>query len=194
MDAHGSSAYAAKVRGNLYERLVLDKLHGLSVNMNVISFTMEAGKANSVMRMMTIPVMPLPAKEYSSLEEIDEVGRVWIPQQSNFKSFDVLIAPPSSGVLMWVQNTVGKSHPLNVTGVHDCIQKCDALQVGSTIVFCLPPDVCVWWHQHNSVQSFVTQTGKRAEIHQYLNNLKQIVLCITGDRVEEEMAKTMMNL
>ena len=42
MTAHGSSEFAAKVRGNLYETLVLDKLRHLSEDMNVLSFVMDS--------------------------------------------------------------------------------------------------------------------------------------------------------
>lgn len=194
MDAHGSSDYATKVRRNLYERLVLDKLRDLPANMDVLHFTMEAGKANTAVGRMPLPALGLPAKEYSALGDINDMGRVWIPHQSNFKSFDVLLALPPPVVSLWMQITVGKTHSLHVEGVHDCIQRCMTLQVGSAIAFCLPPDIFGWWHQQNTVQNFATQTGKKAEIHQYLNVLKQIVLCIPGDAVEEEKVKTMMNL
>lgn len=193
MDAHGSSKYASKVRGNLFERLVLDKLRNLSTSIEVVSFTMEAGKPNTPMTMMTLPVLPLPAKEFSDLREINEIGRVWIPQQRNFKSFDAIIAA-SSGMALLIQITVGASHPLNAGGVHDCIQTCEDLLLGSTIVFCLPPDIFVQWHKHNSVQSFVTLQGRRAEKHHYLNTLKQVVVCLPGDRVEEEKVKDLMKL
>lgn len=80
-----------------------------AVSLDVIYFSMEAGKANTAVKMMTIPAMPLTAKK-----DISDVGRIRISQQSNFKIFDALLAVP-----MWVQITVGKSHPLNA-GV-DCV-------------------------------------------------------------------------
>ena len=54
MDAHGSSKFAVKVRGNLYERLVLDKLRNLSVDMNVLNFTVERGAANTAVEIRKI--------------------------------------------------------------------------------------------------------------------------------------------
>ncbi len=162
------------------------------MDMDVISFTMEAGKDNTDLKKMTIPVMAHPAKEYFAVGDINELGRVWIPHQSNFKSFDVIIAarPPDNTDL--VQITVSQTHPLHVGGVHECFELCKRLNTDSSIVFCLPPDVFEWWHQNNTVQKFVTQTGKEAEVHGYLKNLKQIVLCIPGDAVEEEKVKKIM--
>lgn len=192
MNAHGMSEYAAKMRGNLYERLVLEKLRGLSTSgMDVISFTMEAGGVKSALRCINIPVMQLDAKEYVALEDIDGADRVWIPKQSNFKSFDALLTASSSAVSMWLQITVGKTHPLHTVGAHVCIQRSKTLGLNSCIAFCVPPDVFKHWRENNSVQSFLTQKGKQAAVHRYLRNVKQIVICIPGDAIEEEIANTM---
>lgn len=191
LKAHRSREYAAKVRGNLYECLVLNKLRGLSADVMVMGFTMEKDKPNTAVTMFTIPA--LPHQQYSALGDIGELGRVWIPQQSNFKSFDVLIARPlPADASLWVQITVGKTHSLLAEDVHDCFQRCQALGAVGTIVFCVPPDIFAWWHEHNSVQSFVTQGGGEVEAVQlqYLNTLKQVVLCIPGDAVEEEMVES----
>lgn len=193
MLTHGSSEFAAKVRGNLYERLVLDKLRGLSgsMSLDVLTFSMERGKPNSAVSVLQLPAMPYAAKEYSNLDEISDIGGiVWIPKQSNFKSFDVLVAsPPPPLPPLWVQITVGKQHSLNVEGVHACLKQVD----DAVIVFCLPPDIFESWYRKNSVQRFVTQSGKVATMHQYLNDVKQMVMCIPGDAIEEENVKTLMS-
>lgn len=67
-------------------------------------------------------------------------------------------------------------------------------QLDGVIVFCVPPDVFEWWRAHNSVQSFVTQGGRKPQIHLYLNSMKQMVMCVPGDGVEEEQMKALMNL
>ena len=187
MIAHGFSSYAAKVRGNLYEKLVLDRLCNLSSDMDVLSFVMKNGHVNSPVTIRKIPKGNINAFVFFSLADITDDECIWIPSQSNFKSFDVLIStlhPP-----WWVQITVGETHSLNAVGVHECLNRISS----STVVFCLPPDIFSLWHGQKSVQNFVNQSGQKASIHQYLNDMDQLVVCIPGDAVEAESVNKMMN-
>jgi hypothetical protein len=185
-DNSSGSEYTAKIRGNLYKKLVLDKLEAHSgcdaPALKILSFWMETGKANARIQMMDLPRLSLQPKEYSSLNDIRPAeDRVWIPHESNAKSFDALIAPRST-TPCWLHITVNQDHPMNATGVHDCLEVVDG-----EIVYCLPPDAFEQWHKNNSVQRFVMRENSAADAvtHAYLRERRQRVVCIPGDRVEE---------
>jgi hypothetical protein len=187
MITHGFNAFAAKVRGNLYEKIVLDRLRDLSSDMDVPSFVMKKGNLNSKMIIRKIRKVENNSFLFGKLADITHDEGIWIPSQSNFKSFDVLVStvrPP-----WWVQITVGETHSLNAVGVHECMTCTN----GGTVVFCLPPDIFTLWYEKNSVQNFVNQDRLKSSIHQYLNDMEQLVICIPGDAVEAEMLKTIMN-
>ena len=184
----------SEVRGNLYERLILDKLRGLDSDIDALSFIMEAGHPNTKICLYTISSTKSMAMDCSTLSDITNLNKMWIPHQSNFKSFDVLVASQSPS--LWIQITVGKTHPLNVSGVHQCLELVSNIssQVEANIVFCLPPDIFLFWYNNNTIQNFVNQSGKKAITHQYLNTKKQFVICIPGDAVEEQQVKQFREL
>jgi hypothetical protein len=110
-----------------------------------------------------------------------------VPRQRSVNSFDALVAVASQPALLslWLRTTVNKAHALNAAEAHDCLPHIDAI-----VAFCVPPDVFVWWHAHNSVQSLVTQDEAAAQNYEQLSNGAQWVLCIPGDEMEEAAVST----
>ena len=105
------------LRGNLYEKCVLDNLS--RTNGPVPCFTMSKDCANTALfsREFCFTAPGIPHKYFKTLEEIevDEEGPrpcLWIPIQSNYKSFDGLLLLPDDEAL-WLQVTVGVDHPSN---------------------------------------------------------------------------------
>jgi hypothetical protein len=128
---------------------------------------MEAGKQNSIIKIMSLPLFPFVCTaKYGSLEDIHELGTVWVPQQTKLKSFDVLYACEVPGSL-WIKITVGEKHPLDAADEHECLRRCAALNVTSTIAFCLPPDVFCEWYKNIGIQRFVTEDDATAANYQY---------------------------
>jgi hypothetical protein len=76
---------------------------------------------------------------------------------------------------LWLRTTVNKTHALDAAEAHDCLTHMDGI-----VAFCVPPDVFVWWHAHNSVQSLVAQGEAAAQNYDQLSNGAQWVLCIPG--------------
>jgi hypothetical protein len=87
---------------------------------------------------------------------------------------------------LWLQVTVGVDNSLNSTGVDKCFEHTGGKEV-SKIVFCLPPDVFMQWHDKNSVQKFKTKDGNDAKNHRYLQDLEQLVICHYADSMEREV-------
>ena len=193
MATHGKAEFAAKVRGNIYEKLVLDKLSS-NQDLTLFFFTMKKGFANSIIKKFQIPAVQL-SNVFHTIEEITNTSAVWKPAQSNFNSFDALViyqlVQQLMRQVMWVQITVGLTHSLLITGVHACFTYVPTSTFSNKIAFCLPPDIFQKWHLSNTVQNFVTKSGTVAKIHLQYTEMEQIVLCIPGDQVEAEQLNQM---
>jgi hypothetical protein len=191
MTLHRVNEYVVALRSSIYQRLVMGKLRALSdtgcTGMPLLAFCMEAGKLNSSVVRIVIPQMSHPPREYTTLSDIAGAGRVYTPLQSRFRSFDALVAVAAQPPLppLWLRTTVNKTHALDAAEAHDCLTHMDGV-----VAFCVPPDVFVWWHAHNSVQSFVTQGEAAAQNYEQLNARPQWVLCIPGDAYEEAVVRT----
>lgn len=178
------------IRGHFYEQLVLQKLKHLKDDLEVLCFNLGEDEMTTI----TIPAAKHQQteesyKNFSSLDDVDPNKKCfWIPCQSNFESFDLLINTTHNP--LWCQVTVGKEHSLSAKGARNCLNEL----VKSEIVFVLPPDMFAhWFKQNNKKQPFVTKNGKiaTAAMFDFLKTRDQMVICVPTCEQDDQLVVDM---
>ena len=170
---------ASAYRGVIFEADAIDRLvRGGSFSLRKCSSVDD----QSISFTLTNTGSRFPMQDLDSLDVINAVNRIVVPDARNFESVDafrVNLNPPQTEVLLF-QMTVGKAHPTKYNGVKQVMdkirEKLNDKTISCKLVFVVPGDVKSCYHSPQAVINMDGTIRKRQALD--LNESNQFFISI----------------